>query len=64
LVELRTALQGIEICEHGWTRENDGAGGVIVFSTNLNPYGPPDFVFSVIMVILYFGGWSWLKAFS
>ena len=64
MVESRTALQEIEICEHGGTRENDGAGGVIEFSTNLNPYGPPDFVFSVIMVILYFGGWSWLKAFS
>jgi len=48
LVELRTALQGIEICEHGGEREKDGAGGVIDFSTNLNPYGPPDFVFSAI----------------
>lgn len=48
MVEPRTALQGIEICEHGGKREKDGAGGVIDFSTNLNPYGPPDFVFSAI----------------
>ncbi len=48
MVEPRTALQGIEICEHGGKREKDGAGGVIDFSTNLNPYGPPDFVFRAI----------------
>jgi len=48
LVEPRTALQGIEICEHGGKREKDEVDGVIDFSTNLNPYGPPDFVFSAI----------------
>ena len=48
MVEPRTALQGIEICEHGGKREKDGAGEVIDFSTNLNPYGPPDFVFSAL----------------
>ncbi len=48
MVEPRTALQGLEICEHGGKREKDGAGGVIDFSTNLNPYGQPDFVFRAL----------------
>jgi len=48
MIKPRTALQGIEICEHGGKLEKDGAGEVIDFSVNLNPYGPPDFVFSAI----------------
>ncbi len=48
MVKPRTPLHRIEICEHGGKREKDGAGGVIDFSANLNPYGPPDFVYSAI----------------
>ncbi len=48
MVKPRAPLQGIEICEHGGSREKDGTGEVIDFGTNLNPYGPPDFVFGVI----------------
>lgn len=48
LVKPRTQLHGIETCEHGGKVESDKKGGVIDFSANLNPYGPPDFVFDVI----------------
>ncbi len=48
MVEPRTALQEIEICEHGGKGESDNSSEIIDFSVNLNPYGPPDFVFDVI----------------
>jgi histidinol-phosphate aminotransferase len=50
LVKPRTPLDGIEICEHGGKSESerDKQGEVIDFSVNLNPYGPPDFVFDAI----------------
>lgn len=48
MVKPRTALQGIEICEHGGKAESDKKSETIDFSVNLNPYGPPDFVFDVL----------------
>ncbi len=49
----RKPLHGIEICEHGGKVgkdevDKDEVKGVIDFSVNLNPYGPPDFVFTAI----------------
>ena len=48
MVKPRTPLYEIGICEHGGKVESDKKGGVIDFSVNLKPYGPPDFVFTVI----------------
>ena len=48
MVKPRNPLYGIEICEHGGKVESDKKSEVIDFSVNLNPYGPPDFVFDVI----------------
>ena len=48
MVKPRTPLYGIEICEHGGKVEKANVDEVIDFSANLNPYGPPDFVFRAI----------------
>jgi len=64
MVKPRETLSEIEICEHGGggSRRRDGSGGgrdggsrrrdksrkIIDFSVNLNPYGPPDFVFDAV----------------
>jgi histidinol-phosphate aminotransferase len=48
LIKPRTPLHGIEICEHGGKVDKDKVEEVIDFSVNLNPYGPPDFVFTAI----------------
>jgi len=48
MVKPRTPLHDIEICEHGGKVEKANVDGVIDFSTNLNLYGPPDFVLSVV----------------
>lgn len=48
MVKPRTPLYGIKICEHGGKGESDNKNEIIDFSVNLNPYGPPDFVFDVI----------------
>ena len=48
MVKPRDSVYGIEICEHGGKRERTKEGEVIDFSANLNPYGPPDFVFDAL----------------
>ena len=48
MVKPRIPLGEIEICEHGGKVEKAKVEEIIDFSTNLNPYGPPDFVFSAI----------------
>jgi len=48
MVKPRNSLSGIKICEHGGKVETDNKNELIDFSVNLNPYGPPDFVFDVI----------------
>lgn len=48
MVKPRAALNGIEPCEHGGVREGSIEEGIIDFSVNLNPYGPPNFVYNAI----------------
>jgi len=45
VIKPRAALSGLKVCEHGGEREE---GELIDFSVNLNPYGPPGFVFVAI----------------
>ena len=58
MVKPRAVLSGLKICEHGGERERAGCRErntadepgleLIDFSVNLNPYGPPGFVFAAI----------------
>ncbi len=48
MVKPRAALHGLRVCEHGGNVEKGNEGEVIDFSVNLNPYGPPDFVYDAI----------------
>ena len=49
MVKPRAALNGLKPGEHGGVRVSKSQDGIIVdFSVNLNPYGPPGFVFDAI----------------
>ena len=48
MVKPRTQLYSLSVCEHGGKREQVAKGKILDFSTNLNPYGPPDFVLDAI----------------
>lgn len=48
MVKPRAVLNGIKTCEHGGVLEGNANEGIIDFSVNLNPYGPPNFVYRTI----------------
>lgn len=48
MVKPRAALNGIKTCEHGGVLEGATEKRIIDFSVNLNPYGPPNFVYDAI----------------
>jgi histidinol-phosphate aminotransferase len=48
VVKPRAALNGLKTCEHGGERLEIERDTLLDFSVNLNPYGPPDFVFEAI----------------
>lgn len=48
MVKPRAALDGLRVCEHGGELERNKKSRIIDFSVNLNPYGPPDFVFNAM----------------
>jgi histidinol-phosphate aminotransferase len=48
VVKPRAALNGLKTCEHGGERLEIERDTILDFSVNLNPYGPPDFVFEAI----------------
>ena len=48
MVKPRAALTGLKTGEHGGERASNSQDEIIDFSVNLNPYGPPNFVFDAI----------------
>ncbi len=48
MVKPRAALAELKTCEHGGEKVRNTKTELIDFSVNLNPYGPPDFVFDAI----------------
>ena len=48
MVKPRTALDGLKVCEHGGERIKNKKNGILDFSVNLNPYGPPVFIANAI----------------
>ncbi len=48
MVKPRVQLHNLRVCIHGGEQERANGRELLDFSTNLNPYGPPDFVFDVI----------------
>ncbi|MFZ2071978.1 MAG: histidinol-phosphate transaminase [Halobacteriota archaeon] len=48
MVKPRAELSTLKVCEHGGKREQTVVSKLLDFSTNLNPYGPPEFVFDAI----------------
>ena len=41
---VKSRVEELRECEHGGSM----VGGVTDFSVNLNPYGPPDFIFDAL----------------
>ena len=52
MVKPRAALAELKTCEHGGEKVRNTKTELIDFSVNLNPYGPPDFVFDAIQEAL------------
>jgi histidinol-phosphate aminotransferase len=48
VVKPRAALAELKTCVHGGEKVRNTKTALIDFSVNLNPYGPPDFVFDAI----------------
>lgn len=48
MIRPRDELRSIKPCEHGGGSRKLLSGGVLDFSANLNPYGPPSFVLDTI----------------